>query len=68
MIDGPQWFVNLEECTVICIRVNCKFEVDNVEDEWQWQLFNFVFARCTAGSFTNPQEIIRKSYQYGHHR
>ncbi|CAH0052544.1 unnamed protein product [Clonostachys solani] len=44
------------------VPVNCRFEVDDIENEWTWtEPFDFIFSRMMAGSFANWDNFMNEA-------
>ncbi|KAK1838132.1 methyltransferase domain-containing protein [Colletotrichum chrysophilum] len=47
------------------IPTNCKFEIDDLEKDWQFSRpFDFIMCRGMAGSFSDLPAMIQKIYEY----
>lgn len=42
---------------------NCTFEIDDLELEWDYGKFDFVFSRMMTGSFADMKSMMRKVYE-----
>ncbi|KAH7316773.1 S-adenosyl-L-methionine-dependent methyltransferase [Stachybotrys elegans] len=42
---------------------NCRFEIDDLEEEWTWSVkFDFIMCRMMLGSFADFPRIVQKAY------
>jgi len=44
---------------------NCKFEVDDMEEEWTYKdnSFDYIHMRSLSGSFSNWESVLRNAYK-----
>jgi hypothetical protein len=44
------------------VPVNCRFEVDDIENDWTWtEPFDFIFSRMMVGSFANWDNFMNEA-------
>ncbi|KAK7221290.1 hypothetical protein V2G26_009293 [Clonostachys chloroleuca] len=44
------------------VPVNCRFEVDDIENDWTWtEPFDFIFSRMMVGSFSNWDNFMNEA-------
>ncbi|KAK0380541.1 methyltransferase domain-containing protein [Colletotrichum limetticola] len=55
--------VDLSPIQPIYVPVNCRFEIDDLEEEWTWtELFDFIMIRSMVGSFKSWSDTIKQAY------
>ncbi|KAH8882296.1 S-adenosyl-L-methionine-dependent methyltransferase [Thozetella sp. PMI_491] len=46
------------------LPANCRFEIDDAEDEWSFsQKFDFIHGRALVSCFKDPSHVIRQAYE-----
>ncbi|RDW74828.1 hypothetical protein BP6252_05970 [Coleophoma cylindrospora] len=47
----------------LCVPPNCRFEVDDVEDDWTFPFqFDYIHGRCLASCFKDGPSVVDKAY------
>ncbi|KAK1727242.1 methyltransferase domain-containing protein [Colletotrichum acutatum] len=55
--------VDLSPIQPVYVPANCRFEIDDLEEEWTWtELFDFIMIRSMVGSFKSWSDTIKQAY------